>query len=287
MTIGQFFDVPIYTIDVPFETPNEETISYVAKQFAEFVRWAEKEVPGVRFDEKKLVELHQADCKYMEYLHDIYEIKKRIPCPLLARDAFREESLPSYYPDPKKVLGWAKEVRDELYERAEKGIGLPAVEKLRVAWVSSGVPIYDPALFDLLEERNVTIPVMIHGQTSRLYRVNCPEYGDLTQYGRKLTLFEEAARLYHFTWSGQANHWIEDILSLARDQKVDAMICFWPRGCIPILGAAKLLRERVERDLGIPVFEFEGGLIDPSGYDKARVHERLVEFIDMSILEKS
>lgn len=74
---------------------------------------------------------------------------------------------------------------------AEKGVGTVSEEKLRVMWAISGPFYSDP--FRFLEERGVSVPYWHIGAGSRISGCRYPNYGDESEYGRKLTPFEEEA----------------------------------------------------------------------------------------------
>lgn len=55
------------------------------------IKWLIKTVPGVSYSEDKLIDWFDAEKNFFDILHDIFELKKHKPCPMVTRDAFREE----------------------------------------------------------------------------------------------------------------------------------------------------------------------------------------------------
>ena len=153
--LGRWFNAATYCVDTPLKA-DDGALKYVAGQLGELIEFAQGEVPGVRFDESRLLELQEYDRKAFEHMHDIYELRKRVPCPISGKDAFRLPTPPSHYPDPAKALEYFRAWSDEMGERAEKGIGAVKEEKLRLMWLVSGPFFADP--FAVLERRGASIP---------------------------------------------------------------------------------------------------------------------------------
>ncbi len=134
----------------------EDNIRCLGEQMAELVEFAEKSVPGIKYNEEKLIELLEMDQQARRYIQDTYELRKRVPCPLSPQDSFRimRSALPGRYPNPAKWLEYCRMYRDELFERAGKRIGGVPEEKLRIAWLATGR--YGRATFDLLRRNGVS-----------------------------------------------------------------------------------------------------------------------------------
>lgn len=283
-TVGRLFNAPIACLDIGLEATND-TMLYVSDQLGEIIEFAQSRVPGVKYDEDKLIELQTIDRNAYRYLHDIYELRKRVPCPIAGRDAFRLPLPPSYYPDQAKALEYFRILRDEMQERADKGISAVKEEKLRVLWAVSGPFYTDP--FSLLERRGVSIPWFQFDVAMRWSGVKYPFYGDTTEYGRKLSPLEEEARMMNsLSWGGLAKRWVDDTLFVCHDLRIDAIINFRQIGCTATVGLAKILEDRAERELGIPTLHFEGRQLDPSYFDAVQVSSQLNIFVDSCLRRK-
>ena len=283
-TLGRLFNIPVACLDFGLEA-NIDTVNYVADQMREIAEFAARKVPGTKYDESKLMELQAMDRMANSYLNEIYQLRKRVPCPIAGKDAFRLPLIPSYTHDPAKAVDYFRIWRDEMQERADKGIGAVKEEKLRVLWAVSGPFHADP--FTILERRGVSIPWFQFDVAMRWSAVKYPLYGDDTEYGRKLSpLEEEASRMLNFSWGGLAQRWVEDTLFVCRDLKIDAIINFKQVGCTATVGLAKILEDRAEKELGIPTMHFEGRQLDPSYFDQVQVNSQLNLFVDSCLRRK-
>ena len=283
-TVGRMFNAPVAALDFGLEN-NNDTLRYVAEQMGEIIELAEKKVPGAKYDESKLLELQEYDKAAYGYLNEIYQLRKRVPCPIAGRDAFRMPLAPAFYPDPKKALEYFRIWRDEMQERADKGVGAVAEEKLRFLWAVSGPFFADP--FSLLEKRGVSIPWFQFDMAMRWSMVKYHTYGDTTEYGRKLSPIEEEARIMNcLSWGSVAKRWVDDTLYVCRDLKIDAIINFKQVGCTATLGLSKILEDCAEKELRIPTMHFEGRQLDPTYFDQAQVNTQLNVFVDSCLRKK-
>lgn len=282
--IAHHLGIPVFQIDVDFEA-NYESLRHVARQLYELIAFIESRFPSMRYDEDKLVEFLKIDRQGFQLYRKIYDLKKRVPCPLAPRDAFRQERVPSYYSEPARIIEWLQAYVDELRARADSGSVPIKQEVLRLMWAVSG-PYYGD-VFGYLERRNVSLPVFQHGVSSRNYGVRFGVYGDETEYGRKLSPLEELARMFNqVTWCGLADRWIDDCLFICRDLQIDAIVNFIQMGCSPTVGLGKLLADAAENRLGLPTLQLEGRAIFQEGFSQQQTEEMLGEFIDMCLERK-
>lgn len=279
--VAHLLDVPIFHFDVGLEV-TEDNLQYVTNQIGEFIEFAESKVPGVKYNEDKLAELIEIDHMSDVYFHDLYELRKRVPCPVPARDAMRLPRLPSYFPDPEKALEWLRAYRDELYERAEAGVSTVNEEKLRLMWTMTA-PLYRN-VFAQCERRGVAIPTIQTVYVSEFYSGYTFREAD---FGRDLSPIEkQAIPLLCLAWGGPGTRWIDDILATCRDMKVDAIVNFLQQGCTPTLGLKKLIADRAEKELGIPTLQIEGAYHDSQYINDDEFDAKLDDFIDMCLARK-
>jgi benzoyl-CoA reductase/2-hydroxyglutaryl-CoA dehydratase subunit BcrC/BadD/HgdB len=262
-----------------------ENIQCLAEQVAELIEFAKMSIPGIKYDEAKLIELQEMDAEAIRILRDTYELRKRVPCPISSQDCFRLIRQPSRSSNPSRVLEYDRIYRNELFERAEKGIGGVAEEKLRIAWVNTGP--YARQTFDLLNRKGVSMVWFHSGGTPVSFGVVRDDYGDDSVYDRKLTPMQELVRHYNTsTWAGTADEFIEPLVQACRDLKVDAVVDFLQVGCIVGKNTKRIVSQRLREELGIPTLDLEGRQFYTSEADQIDMNKRLDEFLDMCIANK-
>ncbi|MBI2957868.1 MAG: 2-hydroxyacyl-CoA dehydratase [Chloroflexi bacterium] len=263
-----------------------ENIAYLAEQMGELIEFAEKSIPGIKYSEEKLVELLEMDQQALNYRRDTYELRKKVPCPISPQDAFRLTMEPSRHPNPAKVLAYCKAYRDELFERAEKGIGGVPEERLRIAWLATGP--FGRATFDMLTRKGVSLPWFHYGVGPVSYGVIRDDYGDDSVYGRKLTPLEDMQRVANANvWGGGADQWVDPLIKACKELKIDAVVDFLQPGCVTTKNLKRITAQRVKEEVGIPTLDLEGREFFTSDASAAEMNRKLEEFLDMCIANKN
>ena len=285
-TLAHLRHIPYYYLDVPFEA-NERTLQYVVEQLREVIDLAESKVPGVKYDEEKLIEVQNIERRWYELYHNIHRLKRKVPCPIPGQEAFKEPRWPSLYHDPAHALEIFQIYHDEIVERAEKGISNVPEEKLRLMWAVSGPFYARPDPFSILEKRGAQAIYFQIGNSSRAAGLNFGIYGDETEYGRKLSPLEEEARILNQSaWGGLGTRWVDDILIVCRDLKLDGIVYFQQWGCTVTDNLAKNVAEIAERELGIPTLIMEGRLLVDETFDPQQMEDKLNGFADICLARK-
>ncbi|MBI4303613.1 MAG: 2-hydroxyacyl-CoA dehydratase [Chloroflexi bacterium] len=264
-----------------------DNIHYVAEQAAEVIEFAEKSIPGCKYDEDKLIEILELEHQSHQYLMDTYELRKRVPCPLSPQDAFRLNTLRAQFPNLQKAVEYRRMYRDELFERADKHIGGVREEKLRIAWLATGP--YGRSTFDLLTKKGVSIPWFHYGVAPWLFGVVRDDYGDEITYGRKLTPLEELVRFRTWNsnvWGELAEKWVDSLIQICRELKIDAAVDFLQPGCITTKNLKRITAQRLKEELGIPTLDLEGREFFATEAGQLEMNRKLEEFLDMCIADK-
>ncbi|MBI4317229.1 MAG: 2-hydroxyacyl-CoA dehydratase [Chloroflexi bacterium] len=284
---GDLFNIPVFFVDVPLHEDDKVTltsINYVAEQYGEFIEWAEKTVPGVKYDEDKHIEALEMDAIARSYCRDIYQLLKHVPCPCDPRDALGQwfsQFLPSRFPNMRKAAECIRHFRDQLGERVASGKGPYPEERLRLLWagMSHDLQVLDPR--NLLLERRVALPMVVIGYTKVLNGLRGSLFGEVSEYGVKLSpLQHEASEACASCWGGPGKRWVNDALDVARDLGTHGIIHFQLVGCTPGRGMGSVLAERADKELGIPTLNLEGRYLDRDYMSQERFEEILSTFID-------
>ncbi len=280
--VAEEFKVPSYFLDYPEEDSGYEGFQHVLKQYRELISYCESEVPGVKFDEAKLGE-YQRKTDMNHHLHqEIYELKKRVPCPISGKDALRMPSMELC--DEPQFGEYYKLFRDEMREKAEKGIGALPEEKARVMWVVSAPFYADP--FSFLESRGVAVPIYDAGVGGGERREYVPP-DDEKKYGRRLSPLEYLASQTAEGAEGRTpGSKSERILKNCRELHLDGVIYFMLSGCMPEIGCGRIVAENLERELGIPTLLIDGYCLDSAKYNQTDFESKLDAFVSVLLARK-
>ncbi len=264
-----------YHFDIPFED-NEASLEYLVKQFHEFIELAEKEFPGViKYDENRLIELQAREEAAISYNYEIFEMLKHKPSPIAGYDVFYGGDLDF------RDLEYVRARRDELAERVEKGFAAVPGEKLRMLWAVTRPFFMNP--FKTLAKRGIAVISWYSGIAPYWAPVPGPVYYG----GRKLTPLEkEAARGLANLWQGSGARWVNSMIWICRELKIDAIVNYNMLGCTATLSLKRLVEEQAEKELGIPTLQLEGKQWDFNYANEATINAKLDEFAQMCLARK-
>ncbi len=273
---------PMYFLSKGFEE-NEDSLKYVVEQLQEYITFAENMYPGiVKYDEAKLAEIQS----YMEqaemYCREMYYLQRNRPAPLASKQAFRLAGpLPvGIFPNPKKMVEYARIKRDEVAELVAKGIGGVPNEKLRFIWTVSRPWFMDP--FPTLEKRGAAAIIFFDAPSQRYPVPKKRFWGD-----RQLTPLEKvAATMLAGLVGGTAKRWTDHVLWICKDLQLDGIINYNMVGCSAAVCMKKMVEERAEKELGIPVLQLEGKQFSSTFAGEAEINRHLNEFIDLCLNKK-
>ncbi|MBI4304107.1 MAG: 2-hydroxyacyl-CoA dehydratase [Chloroflexi bacterium] len=266
---------------------DEENLRSLGEQLAELIEFVEKSIPQAKYDEEKLLRLLEMDQQALEYRQRTYELRKRVPCPISPQDSFRLMNImPSHYPSSAKVLEYCRMYHDEMFERAEKGIGGVPEERLRIAWLATGP--FGRSTFDLLSRKGVSLPWFHNGGAPYFLGVLREDYGDESNYGRRLTPLEEVVRRWNINvWGGSGDMWVNSLMKVCRELKIDAVVDFLQPGCVTTKNLKRITAERLRNELGIPTLDLEGREFFATEMSQIEMNRKLEEFLEMCIANKS
>ncbi len=284
MAAAKYMGTLVFDIDRRIACDGDN-IAAIGEQAQALVDFAEKSIPGVKYDEAKLLEVLHMDQQAVELLRDTYELRKRVPCPISPQDSFRVMRVPSRYNNPKKVLEYCHLYHDELFERADKKMGGVKEEKLRLAWLATGP--YGRSTFDLLVKKGVSLPWFHYGMAPPLFGVVRDDYFDDKEYGRKLKPLEELGRHFNCNvWAGPSEDWVDSLIKSCRDLKIDAVVDFLQVGCIVTKNLKRITAQRLRDELGLPTLDLEGRELFATEAATIEMNRKLEEFVDNCIANK-
>jgi hypothetical protein len=273
-------NVPMFEIDTPQDC-TEESMKYLAAQLGELVKFAEENVPGLKYDEDRHKELIENNRKWINYTIQDFEFKKHIPMPMNNMESMVHplHFEPNLYSTPPKVLKFWQTRMEELGERVAKGY--KKEEELRFLWIWPPPPHLD--VFGIMERLKISF--VMWGTPIGVFNGSFPNWGDEEQFGRKLTPLEEEAR-FALGELIRAKKWAEEVVWMCRELSCDAIVYYQLSGCLHVGSLSRLIADTAERELGIPTMILKGRTLDPSDMPPAEFESRMTEFADMVLARK-
>jgi benzoyl-CoA reductase/2-hydroxyglutaryl-CoA dehydratase subunit BcrC/BadD/HgdB len=260
--VAHSLGIPYYYIDA---RPGISSPQYLAEQIQEGIEFAMRHLPGAKFDQDRLNERREKTNIGRRYLWEIGQMLKHTPAPIHGRDAFRIYN-PGLANEP-GGLEYLRAFRDEVRERIEKRIFPVPNEKLRIMWVVSA-PIYVD-IFKILERYNASMPLYVQATTGGMWGLGPKEY------------HEEGS-----PWGGPAHKWVNQLVEMAKEVKIDGVIYYQNTGCIINRCCSKMVVDGIEKEVGIPTLLLEGTMLNPERFDLHHDEESLEEFLALCLNQK-
>jgi len=265
-------------------------VEYLVEQLMEGIEWMEK-VTGRTFDDEKFKEAFYQEARSGKYFAEAMLENQNIPAPLDERMIYAYMGLTSMRPCEKEIADFMKEFRDEVRDRAARGIAAVPNERYRVM-TDSNPPWQGIKIFRNIEKEYGVVSIGskysfgLHSpwridEDGKMVTVPIPH-----ESGVPMNTREELVRA-HIDWKGNLMTGY-DLFSVPADidihtrimkqWKADAALIHLNRGCF-----GQVSQKQARIDLlqeGYPVCVYEGNVGDFREFDYERTMEKLDSFFD-------
>jgi len=267
------YKAPFYVLDTPYNIGggdsdhiDKEHIEYYKTQLSELFAFLENQT-GTRLDKYKLSQTLAISNWTSKLWTEIQDLRKNIPCPMDARDAFSAVFFMLSTPGSESAVDFYTQLRDELRERVKDGIGAIENERFRLIW-DNLPPWYNLKIFEYLNSLGAVVvaEVFSHTWTGNLDPENP---------------YESLARKY---LPNMANSTIQRrvniILDLVRDFHVNGVILPTNWGCRMMSIGETIVRDTVYKKLGVQSLIIDLDSSDPRVTGETQLKERLATFLE-------
>ena len=266
------YDAPIFWINAPF-VPDEITPShrkYVSEQLKENARLI-SEFVGRPLEEEHFIEVLRLSEEATAMWQECLNICRNKPAPMSSIDSFFHMAPIVTLRGTQKCLDYYTQLRDELQDRVDKGIGSVANEKHRLLWDNLPVWFWTKALAELTNKLETAFVVCTYTSSWNI-GVESLLQGDI---------WEAMADTYLFPYINRGidvrvrmlEQWIDDF-------DVDGLVFHSNRSCKAYtLGQyeiAKIVSERT----GKPSLVIEGDMCDLRLFSEPQTVNRFEAFIE-------
>jgi benzoyl-CoA reductase/2-hydroxyglutaryl-CoA dehydratase subunit BcrC/BadD/HgdB len=263
--IGEIYNKDVFILNIPLRT-DAAAVDNLVSQYEKMIEYIEGET-GRKLDMSKLKESIRYNNEARDYLLEVNDMCKRVPCPANSND-LKNFIIYLLLTGTKEGVEVAKTYRDEFQSRIDNGIKVD--QKHRLLWVQNRIQ-FKTDLIEILEKQyNATI---VLDELNHIWWEPLDEDNPL----RSL-----AYRMITHPFIGTVERRIETLKQLAKDYKIDGAINPAQIGCRQSSGARVLFKEAYG-DLGIPWLNLDVDCADERNYSKGQIITRLEAF--MEILE--
>ena len=278
-----WYDVPTYTLDVPYWAHNpdsefydERTIPYFVNQIKGFIAWAEKNF-GLTFDSERFRHVMELSNQAREAILEFNELMRAVPAPLPSMTSFNTYVALTTSAGTQPAADYCKLVRDKAAENVKlKTSPLQKrgkEEQFRVVWVYLPV-FWDFQLFGWMERKFGAVTVM------DLMGYNLAKPVDLSSED---SIFNGLAGIIldipmGAQSRGPAEYYLDYLLHVVKTYKADCAIYGGHMGCKHSWGIASLLKEELYEATGVPTLIFEVDVMDNRPVTSRMIKAKLKTF---------
>lgn len=294
--------VPLRAVDVsvgpyPNIEDREGAVKYVTAQMQDAIEMM-KEATGRDYSDELLIEAINNECRSLSLWAEVSTYNKNIPAPLDEKSMFSLYVMTTLNPQEKEVADFYEELRDEVKERAERGIAAVAKERGRVI-TDSQPPWAALQVFRHMEKGYGVVSVgswytfglmgaFDEDPDGTLVPLKTPKERGLTLSSRQEAL-EAYADFRLRNWGWRMFQSLDERLNITKQiieqWKVDALISHLNKGCEgTAIGQMEARLDLLKRN--IPVMTFEGNMADIREFDLEKTLSRIDIFLESLGLEK-
>jgi benzoyl-CoA reductase/2-hydroxyglutaryl-CoA dehydratase subunit BcrC/BadD/HgdB len=301
-------DVPIYNIDLPYPLFEKDTDHramwgyyhrYIVEEYRGLVAFLEEHT-GKKMDYDRLEELVDLSDRTWDLIHETYEMRRAVPCPMGTGDAMNTMVPMSFMMATQEAYDFYLDLNRELKEKIERKEGVVEDEKYRLLW-GGGLPSWFALQdFNYFNSKGAVFPA------ETTYRMVLPiEEMDLPKTSDPI---EHLA----WRWLGFWTYWydkarkrpgsepdVERLIHYIEDYRIDGVVMHEAFSCrtwhvgliwqlhqlakiyrpIPVFSAgAGRKKEEGKREL--PSLVLESDIIDISSYSEVDTRNRIDAFIE-------
>jgi len=267
--LADHFCCPLFALNTPYYLHESSLHNYV-QELQDLIGFLE-EFTGKKLDPARLQETSTRLQRAYDYMRELNELRKAIPCPIRGRDALRNIGIVMHAAHDPRTVEYFQGVCQEVRDRVRRGEGVVPEERYRLLWCHTA-PLFTD-IFTFLEEEYGA--VVVFDELSYV--------GPAPDSARGL-LERIAWEKIQYAWNGPAERRLQILLNIAQEYKVDAAIHFSQWGCQIADGSAKMIRDLLEERLGIPTLILEGDYMDYRINSEEQIKAKLASF--MEVLEK-
>jgi len=270
--LARHLDVPLVLVDTPFVhgAASPHQLAYVKEQLEELCLVAGR-ISGAPLDAERLVEVTRTAQEGSRLWGECLAASRARPAPWTGIDGFFHIAPIVTLRGTEPCNGYYRLLRDELNDRVARGVGGLKQERHRLLWDNLPVWFAVRRFSTLLAERGFNF-------VSTSYTNAWAEAGVGIDPNDPIG---SAARTYtHIILNQDLPNRLDILRRLSRDYAVDGAILHSDRSCKPYSIGQVDLRERLSRELGIPVLLLEADHNDPRSWAAEPGENRLAAFME-------
>jgi benzoyl-CoA reductase/2-hydroxyglutaryl-CoA dehydratase subunit BcrC/BadD/HgdB len=273
-------NIPTFFMDRPYKIFSEHTVAYWRKQHEELIAFLEQH-SGKKMDYDRLKEAVDLSYRTTQLCLEIDRFSDMVPTPMSCEAAFGPFLAARQFGGHSKAVQYLEGLRDELKERVANGVQAANPERFRYIFDVS-CPYFDMGLLELAQKKYGAVVVADHiarwRGTGEWFTDPDDPVGNLANK-QQFNLGNENYQ--------PGVEWRDQVLELTQKTKADAAI-FWNNiGCRTGASMWRILKENLEKKLGVPSLTIDCDILDPTYTPRKVIEEQMDGFFEMVENSKS
>lgn len=261
--LGKMLDIPVITIDVPFNNKydvDEKRIAYLGAQFRDAIAQLE-EITGKKWDEARFEEVCETSRKIGKAWLQATKYLNYKPAPYKGFDLFNHMAVATMARGQQETLDALNAFNEECETFIKEGkTTFKGEEKFRVMFEGIACWPYLRATFSGLKKHDINVTSCVYGPSFAFEYRNFDEMMEAYASVPNSTNLERSTELRE---------------RLCLEGKVDGGLVHINRSCKMWSSFMPEMARRISRDLGIPVVTFDGDQSDPRNFSEEQYVTRV------------
>lgn len=272
--IADHLDIPHFCLDTPYEQ-NDRGYEYIGNEMRGASSFLEH-VTGVRLDWKRLVRIVEWSNQAYELISQIAELRKAVPCPLPGRLLVLHQVI-GIMTGSRELVDFLQTEYDIGKEKVRRNEGHLSDERFRIAWIQNPV-WFDVGIYDWLEKEYGAIVTMDAFGFQKSLPIEDPWNEKEVFKGLGKRLLRQP--MIHGS-SGPTEFWMELVNDIIRDYKCNAAIFAGHVGCKHTWAVAKVIKDMISDQFGIPTLLFDVDGLDHRYRGSESIKNMIKDFMEM------
>ncbi len=275
-TMAQYLGIPHFCIDMPYWN-DERSLRYLENELWDLISFLEERTRR-KLDIDRLKQVAKYSSEAQGYILMFNQLRQAKPCPLSGKDLLADRSTFRRMAGTSELVDYVKRRYEMAKERVDKKQGAVAQEKIRLIWVFA-MPT-EPTLYEWLEKEHGAVSIMEMMSNFAIKPIEDPS--DISSIFRGLalkTMNMPMGRECRGPWE----YFGDVAIEMCREYLPDAAVYAGHVACKNAWGINKLVKDRIEDELGLPVLLFEIDIFDPRITSFETMKTKLNDFFEIRL----
>jgi benzoyl-CoA reductase/2-hydroxyglutaryl-CoA dehydratase subunit BcrC/BadD/HgdB len=273
-TLGRRYNIPSFGLERSYYPFTAHAMEHWKNEYKRYIAFLEEQT-GKKMDYDRLKEVVALSYRLTELHLEIDDLVAHVPCPLSPECYSGTLLAIRLLPGTQQAIDFLTELRDELKERVDKGIGAIENERFRVQW-SSFTPFFDPTLMTFMQQKYGAVNVcdMLsrwRGESKWMLDPEDP-LGNLAYR----TLLAPGNCQYSSGIDVAAN-----LCDQALKFKTDGAIFNNNWGCKTGASYGPIIKDEMMRLVGVPTLTIHCDILDATFISRAEIESQMDSFFEM------